>query len=105
MHGVGEETADSILLYAAGLPTFVCDTYTRRVFTRLGRLAVGAKYEAMRRMFMGELPLDAGLFNDYHAQIVRLGGAHCRPRDPECEACPLRPCCDHGRRVTTMKSP
>ena len=104
VHGVGEETADSILLYAAGLPTFVCDAYTRRVFTRLGRLPEGDRYETMRRMFMDELPLDAGLFNDYHAQIVRLGGSHCRPRDPECGTCPLRPCCDHGRRVTTVKN-
>ena len=33
IHGVGPETADSILLYAGSLPTFVVDAYTYRIFT------------------------------------------------------------------------
>ncbi len=36
VHGVGEETADSILLYAGGKPVFVIDAYTRRICDRLG---------------------------------------------------------------------
>ncbi len=36
VHGVGEETADSIILYAAHQPIFVIDAYTRRIITRLG---------------------------------------------------------------------
>ncbi len=36
VHGIGPETADSILLYAGNLPTFVVDTYTYRVFSRHG---------------------------------------------------------------------
>ena len=40
VHGIGPETADCIVLYAAGLPSFVVDAYTRRVFGRLDRKSV-----------------------------------------------------------------
>ncbi len=99
VHGIGEETADSILLYAVDLPSFVCDAYTRRILARVGWLPDGAAYGTMRRLFTQSLPLDSALFNDYHAQIVRLGSQFCRPRDPRCDACPARPLCAHGRSV------
>jgi len=93
VHGIGPETADSIALYAAGQPLFVVDAYTRRAFTRLGLLPSGAlRYDEVQRFFMDRLPRDAALFNDYHAQIVRLGKEICRPR-PRCGACPLETIC------------
>jgi endonuclease III related protein len=93
VHGIGPETADSIALYAAGQPFFVVDAYTRRAFTRLGLLQSGALgYDEVQRFFMDRLPRDAALFNDYHAQIVRLGKEICRPR-PRCGACPLEAIC------------
>ena len=93
VHGIGPETADSIALYAAGQPLFVVDAYTRRAFTRLGLLQSGALgYDEVQRFFMDRLPRDAALFNDYHAQIVRLGKEICRPR-PRCGACPLETIC------------
>jgi endonuclease-3 related protein len=104
--GIGPETADAIVLYAAGLPVFVVDAYTRRVFTRLGLLRGGESYDEIQRWFMRWLPRDAELFNDYHAQIVRLAKDVCRPR-PRCASCPLDTMCirrgveplAHGRRV------
>jgi endonuclease-3 related protein len=97
--GIGPETADSIALYAAGKPLFVVDAYTQRVFSRLGLLRGDcacprrpAGYEQVQRFLMGHLPLDAALYNDYHAQIVRLGKDHCRPR-PRCSGCPLDDLC------------
>jgi endonuclease-3 related protein len=90
--GIGPETADSIALYAAGQPLFVVDAYTRRVFSRLGLLSGGESYDEVQSFFMDRLPRRAGLFNDYHAQIVRLAKEHCRPR-PLCPGCPLRPVC------------
>jgi endonuclease III related protein len=93
VHGIGPETADSIALYAAGQPLFVVDAYTRRAFTRLGLLpSVALGYDEVQRFFMDRLPRDAALFNDYHAQIVRLGKEICRPR-PRCGACPLETVC------------
>ena len=86
--GIGPETADSIVLYAAGLPLFVVDAYTRRIFGRLGLLRGDEPYDEVQDFFMRRLGPDAVLYNDYHAQIVRLGKDVCRPR-PHCGACPL----------------
>lgn len=96
VHGIGPETADSIALYAADQPLFVVDAYTRRIFTRLGVLRGKESYDEVQRLFMDELPRDVGLYNDYHAQIVRLAKDACRVR-PRCEACPLtRACAKRG---------
>jgi endonuclease-3 related protein len=92
VEGIGPETADSIALYAAGHPVFVVDAYTRRVFGRLGMLRGGESYDEVQRFFHRRLPADAALFNDYHAQVVRLAKEHCRAR-PLCVACPLEEVC------------
>jgi endonuclease-3 related protein len=94
--GIGRETADSIVLYAAGLPLFVVDGYTRRVFSRLGLIRGDEDYDEIQAFFMRELPADRDLFNDFHAQIVLLGKDYCRSR-PRCSACPLDDLCPkHG---------
>jgi endonuclease-3 related protein len=90
--GIGPETADSIALYAAGQPLFVVDAYTRRVFSRLGLLRGDEPYDEARHFFMDRLPRDASLYNDYHAQVVRLGKDVCRSR-PRCRECPLDDLC------------
>jgi endonuclease-3 related protein len=90
--GIGPETADSIVLYAAGHPIFVVDAYTRRVFARLGHVKGDEPYDTVQRFFMERLPPNAPLFNDFHAQIVRLGKDVCRPR-PRCNGCPLDALC------------
>jgi endonuclease-3 related protein len=92
VNGIGPETADSVVLYAAGLPMFVVDAYTRRAFTRLGLLRGTETYDEIQRFFMERLPRDAALFNDYHAQIVRLAKETCRTR-PLCARCPLEDLC------------
>jgi endonuclease-3 related protein len=88
VNGIGPETADSIALYAAGHASFVVDAYTRRIFIRLGLLRGGEPYGHVQRLFEAGLPRDARLYNDYHAQIVRLAKEACRAR-PRCAACPL----------------
>jgi len=88
LKGIGPETADSILLYAGGVPVFVVDAYTRRVFSRHGFFAADLPYERIRAFFERALPADAALFNEYHALLVRLGKNYCRPR-PQCAACPV----------------
>jgi endonuclease-3 related protein len=92
VHGIGPETADCIVLYAAGLPSFVVDAYTRRVLGRLGLLRGGETYEEVQRLFHEALPADAALYNEFHAQIVRLAKDVCRPR-PLCASCPLDRVC------------
>lgn len=92
VNGVGEETADSILLYALGQRSFVVDAYTRRIFTRLGLLAGDETYAGIKDRFESGLPATTQLYNEYHALIVRLGKDHCRPK-PRCAHCPLTPIC------------
>ncbi len=88
--GVGPETADSILLYAGGVPIFVVDAYTRRVLARHGIVRPDASYEEIQALFLAHLPRDAALFNEYHALLVMVGKDYCRTV-PRCDACPLRP--------------
>lgn len=90
--GIGPETADSILLYAGGRPSFVIDAYTNRLFSRLGRLHGGESYDQIRQLFMSTLPTDVQLYNDYHALIVIHAKTCCRKK-PLCEACPLNSNC------------
>lgn len=92
INGVGEETADSIILYAASKPSFVVDAYTRRVFSRLGLTSGKESYGEIRKSFTDNLPNNAKLFNEYHALIVRLGKDFCRKK-PLCGECPLADLC------------
>ena len=102
--GIGRETADSIALYAAGLPLFVIDAYTRRVFSRLGLVRGDEPYDVLQRVFMEALPAEAALYNDYHAQVVILAKDVCRAR-PACGVCPLGEVCPrHGVKADLDKS-
>ncbi len=98
--GIGPETADSILLYAAGHPAFVIDAFARRICARLGWVAEGVSYAALQTLFTSCLPRDTDLFNEYHALVVRHAGEHCRPV-PVCSGCCLRRMCDHARVAGT----
>lgn len=88
IRGIGPETVDSILLYAAKRPTFVVDAYTYRVLSRHGLIPEESTYREMQEVFVDSLPKDAELFNEYHALIVRLGKEWCK-KSPMCEGCPL----------------
>lgn len=94
IHGVGEETADSILLYAARRPVFVIDAYTRRIMGRLGLDADKDSYRALQALFAQNLPRDERLFNEYHALLVRHGKDVCR-KIPDCPRCCLRALCSY----------
>lgn len=95
VNGIGPETADSILLYAGQLPTFVVDTYTARVLKRHGWIEPEADYHAIKDHFEGNLEADVALFNEYHALLVRVGKHHCS-RTPKCDGCPLEPLLPEG---------
>ena len=87
--GIGNETADSILLYALGKPTFVVDAYTYRVFSRHRLIPEETTYEEIKDFFESNLKRDLKLFNEYHAQIVEVGKTFCRTK-PLCDKCPLK---------------
>src|SRR5262245_5892717 len=87
--GLGPETSDAILLYAAGRPVFVADAYVRRVLARHRLLDRRAGYEQARRFLETHLPSDPALFNEFHALLVAAAKSHCRAT-PSCDRCPLR---------------
>jgi len=96
LKGIGPETADSILLYAGELPSFVVDAYTNRLFGRLGVLQGNESYEQVRALFMTQLPTDPVLFNEYHALIVQHCKCFCRKR-PVCAECCLNQDCRYAQ--------
>jgi endonuclease-3 related protein len=89
VHGIGPETADAILLYAAKHPVFVVDAYTRRMLERHGLAEPTHSYEEIRQLFERSLPIDVSLYNEFHALIVRNGKEYCRTSNPRCSECPL----------------
>ncbi len=99
IHGIGQETADCILLYAAGRPLFVIDEYTRRI---VGRLGIGpdprAPYPTLQRFFEDSLPADTRMFAEYHALFVALAKDVCR-KSPDCPRCVLNQVCDYSSSV------
>lgn len=92
LYGIGEETADSIILYAARKTVFVIDAYTRRIISRLGLASPTQSYSVLQGLFMQHLPLDERLFNEYHALLVRHGKDACKKR-PLCGGCCLSSLC------------
>lgn len=90
-HGIGPETADSILLYAFKRPIFVIDAYTLRISKRHKWLSQSAGYAEAQKTFTQKLPADVNLFNEFHALFVQIGKKFCRPQNQKCNICPLRP--------------
>lgn len=88
IYGIGQETADSILLYALEKPVFVVDAYTKRVLSRHNILNHNSSYKEYQNLFHNELVRDVQLYNEYHALLVKAGKDYCKPK-PLCEGCPL----------------
>ncbi len=93
VYGIGDETADSIILYAAEKPVFVIDAYTRRILGRLGLGPENGSYSDYQAYCMAGLPHEAALFNEFHALFVRHGKDICRKSQPACGECCLKPVC------------
>jgi len=91
LNGVGHETADSIILYAANKPTFVVDAYTVRILGRLGILSEKA-YDTVQKYLHANIPNDVQHYKEFHALLVRLAKENCRTR-PACDGCPLAGVC------------
>ena len=102
IYGIGEETADAIMLYAAHKPSFVIDAYTRRIMDRLDLSPAHQRYAAFQAIFHDNLPQDVTLFNEYHALLDRHAKETCR-NVPLCESCCLLSLCPTG--VRKLKGP
>jgi endonuclease-3 related protein len=99
IYGIGPETADDILVYAAEKPSFIIDSYTRRILQRVGLTIEKRKndYQAYQEVFHHNLPMDAALFNEYHALLDYHAKKSCA-KVPQCAGCCLRDLCVTGRQ-------
>jgi endonuclease-3 related protein len=96
IHGIGPETADSILLYLFNRAAWVVDAYATRMFTRLS----GEVFDSSRQRQLMRPWAESGRTSDMqelHALIVAHAKAHCRSR-ARCEGCPLETECEFPRR-------
>ncbi len=93
--GIGPETADSIILYAAERPKFVIDSYTKRILKRV--MNHEGNYQELQRFFESNLNTDSKLYQEYHALIVELGKTYCK-KNPICDSCPLIEICEFGKK-------
>ena len=94
-YGIGPETADVILLYAARRPVIVHDAYTARVCRRLGLGPVADGYDAWQSWLDARLPEDVEFRWRNHAAIVVHCKETCRVK-PRCGVCPLRDVCSYN---------
>jgi len=95
--GIGKETADSIILYAARKPKFVVDAYTFRIAERTGIFGE-RDYGLLQGLFEGSLPKKHEIYNEYHALLVELGKEYCG-KTPDCSSCPLKPICIYNKKA------
>lgn len=98
IYGIGEETADDIILYAAKKPSFVMDTYTRRIVDRLGWTVDGNKYSDYQQLFEAKLEPDVELWGELHAQFDGHAARVCKKSNPECSNCVLLYMCQFGQK-------
>jgi len=95
LNGIGNETADSIILYAAEKPTFVIDAYTKRIMHRVYGIEEEIEYNKLKGYFESRLRPDLELYKDFHAQFVELGKRFCKKK-PLCKECPLNDYCRYA---------
>ncbi len=100
VYGIGEETADDILVYAIGKPYFVIDEYTKRIFHRIGLASEQNKYSQYQALFADNLSETPEIFGEYHALIVAHAINVCKKQEPRCWECCVLDLCDAGKEVT-----
>ena len=97
LYGIGEETADSMLLYAAKKPSFVVDAYTKRIVNRVYGTQLD-DYNELKEFFEDELPKSTRIYNEFHALLVEHGKVYCTKQAPKCHACPMQKECVFGKK-------
>lgn len=98
IYGIGPETADDILVYAAGKPSFVVDAYTIRILRRVGFRPMGRDdYHGWQALFHQELAPDVAVFNEFHALLDQHHKVSCAKNAPRCWSCCLQDICATGK--------
>ena len=103
INGIGKETADSIVLYAAEKPIFVIDAYTKRAIKRIYGMENEMEYDELQDCIMKKIPKNLELYKDFHAQFVELCKNYCKKSNPLCTECPLRKVCNYCDILSQLK--
>ena len=98
IYGIGQETADDIVLYAANKPVFIIDKYTKRILNRIGITIESNRYQDYQKLFMDNLDENVSIFNEYHALLDEHGSRICTKSNPACEKCCLNDICSFGTK-------
>lgn len=98
LKGIGPETADSIILYSAEKAEFVVDSYTKRIYSRLGLVNEKIDYENLKEFIIEDIPEDLTIYQEYHGLLVLLGKNLCKKNYPKCMECPLKDKCDFVKK-------
>jgi len=93
LKGIGKETADSIILYAAEKTEFVVDAYTKRIYSRLKIVEENIDYEDLKEHIIKEIPEELVVYQEFHGLLVLLGKNICKKKNPNCKECPLKSKC------------
>jgi len=86
--GIGPYTARAIAAIAFGRPVGAVDTNVRRVLGRTLDLEGAAVVQTA-----ADASIDRARPGDWTHAVMDVGATVCRPRNPRCDACPLRPWC------------
>ncbi|MCL0047456.1 hypothetical protein M1N48_00150 [Dehalococcoidia bacterium] len=99
IYGIGPETADDILVYAAEKPSFIIDVYTKRILGRLGIIDIKprSRYEDYQKLVQDQLPQDVRLFNEFHALLDNHAKLICK-KSPICSECVLIGVCNWAQQ-------
>ncbi|MCL0030701.1 hypothetical protein M1N55_01470 [Dehalococcoidia bacterium] len=95
INGIGPETADDIIVYAALKPSFIIDQYTKRIASRVGITPLNNSYSEFQTIFEKKLPKDQKLYGEFHALLDKHGSNICTKKNPLCEKCCLQNICKH----------
>ncbi len=102
LKGIGQETADSIILYAGNKPTFIVDSYTKRICERIP-VKTNISYNEIKEYFESELSKiyqkdeTVRVYKELHALIVLLCKKYCK-KNPNCDKCIINSKCEFNRK-------
>ncbi|MEK6867578.1 MAG: endonuclease, partial [Nanoarchaeota archaeon] len=91
--GIGPETADSIIVYAFMKQSFVIDTYTKRIMSRIGFCGKDVSYDDLQAVITNNVEKDVEIYSEYHALLVEHAKRYCRVK-PLCGECILKDVCE-----------
>jgi A/G-specific adenine glycosylase len=89
--GVGRYITGCVLIHAFGQSAPVVDTNIERVLSRVFGLSNG---QDVWRIYFAIAPPKGA--RGFHLALLDLANLLCRPKEPECQACPIRSCCEYA---------